>query len=754
MKKSLIVLSAFLSGMFWASSFVACSSDVEEKIVEKIVEVPVYADKSTKTGDSLKFEGVDYFVISNTISSGNTSSRAANDETASEMFTTKVNTGDKELDEVIEKFASDVYVRKLLKEIGITDYIEIFDPKQHDGESEEYTVDSSGNIYLQDTFLIISADGKKLATFKQAWDSYRMGKDVFKKNTSAEVVEEFKKLTKHELRTKYEPTKFVIETESGFYGSDLTKKILKEKNYYYDKYFEVPLVRANLVNVNTYYAYKKLDNDTVKAAYAYSESYEDTDTNKGDFSKYEYRLLKTTAGKLFYTIYKYEYKRGGYRLEVYARGNGMDAKDATTNANDRSNVCNIYAGCVNNSGKMDNVFQIFSELYGNKLAEYGETAKKVSICIKSSDYDANKSFLEQPVTVKGDVSQANSTLGEAVKTYLSDYIRFDTEMKKWNGQDIPASIKARALFQKGADHNKKYLDTKFVFDETASTGKDYPIFKEVNDKFDENDVNKNDFSAFVPENVKLYVDAFKSVSNGEYTEEPEDFEGNFLGGSIAKEDFEAGSSVDFSTLSFKDFPAGSLAIRNGDSSDNYTYKPIASFDEYKTYRNEGGTSTLYLHVTDFVSGNAYKIGGAIAWAKSEAKLKIEFNKIDNEYTDSVEKFIFGGASYGSTTVPKVGSIVNSNSIHSYLKIHASGAGKVSAHVSKYLGGSDNDTPFVALVDSSGKVLAVEIISGTELSRIEKTIEATISSEQDVFLIFRKSTVVGTLDVFNMKFIAD
>ncbi|MBQ9206510.1 MAG: chitobiase/beta-hexosaminidase C-terminal domain-containing protein [Treponema sp.] len=100
-------------------------------------EVTVYKDSENAVGSEITIDGTKYYVISNQLSSTKNASRAAveTESAESEDVTGLVDTGDEETDMAIEKFASNVYVRKFLAEVGITKYIQVWNPAQKEKDS-------------------------------------------------------------------------------------------------------------------------------------------------------------------------------------------------------------------------------------------------------------------------------------------------------------------------------------------------------------------------------------------------------------------------------------------------------------------------------------------------------------------------------------------------------------------------------------------------------------------------------------------
>ncbi|MCR4821467.1 MAG: hypothetical protein K5873_01175, partial [Treponema sp.] len=223
------------------------------------------------------------------------------------------------------------------------------------------------------------------------------------------------------------------------------------------------------------------------------------------------------------------------------------------------------------------------------------------------------------------------------------------------------------------------------------------------------------------------------------------------------ENLTADTASDFTALTFESFPAGSISYRTGDDtvSSPYVYTPASTFDSLKNSGSEKFFITKDISV---------KIGGAVIYSNGDGKIPVFFKKSNSVIIDAVTGISFGGSSLStnktsdaSTWVKGDAESIDVANLVNYAKIHASGAGTVTASVKlpKILD-SDNSTEMTnidtsaaaILFDKLGNILTYKSFK-TFNSQSVVDFSTSVNEEMDVYLAFLKNgaepvvTVSGT-----------
>ncbi|MBQ0051746.1 MAG: hypothetical protein KBT11_06750 [Treponema sp.] len=486
--------------------------DGKEKTIDVTISVAWNPDDSNQyvTGQLVKLDGVDYIVISNNVKVN--AARSADDGDNSNGETEP--TGDEALDLIIEKFASDVFVRKLLKEFDITSYVELMKKPAVDKDwNSEIAIqpNSAGEAYYADKFIIAKEDGTQIAEFDQTWDSsalmdylvdtndeytakYAAG--LTKDSLKTEKAAAFAKITELDLRTVFNPTRFRVFSSKGFENGDLTKKFSRQKVYKYDKNGEVALTKANIKNVNDSLDYQKID-ETTKNSYVYKEFYDSE-----EYSRTDYTLARPTGAE-FYSLQSYDYSDSYKRYTVRAAGDGK--LNGSTDPDERLNQIDLYFNktetkfldfYATKSNKADNNYKRYQISLGNIDATKPLIYQKVSVYQKDSQ--SGKS-----VELYKDENSTKYTLIEAVQLEgIKDYIHLSQEVVVVNGLKVPAEISVKSNFSATADFKGEYLNVTLVPVEAGESIIYVPKTDTLNGKS-------------VPTFVKAYSAAFKTAGKSE-----------------------------------------------------------------------------------------------------------------------------------------------------------------------------------------------------------------------------------------------
>lgn len=430
-----------------------------------------------------------------------------------------------------------------MKEVGITKYIQLYNAGKR---SEIYIYSNNTNAYLKDTFFIMDENGNKLAEFTQRFASdqfikyYRTYKKASVTATSNAEMGEYmyKNFTADELREKYEPSQFDVTTYK-----DGVKNYSISKIYNYDKNGEVATTKANLNHVN-YYRHPT----SVKSKIYYPYCYKYYDEEEKPYDRVDY-TLGNTDGSQNYSIKNYRYT-SSVETRVGVQATGTAASD--TGSTNRANSIDLYFNKTSNFMEIEaNLKDSSTSSYGtDKITKTGETSKRIQVSLNTLDSET-KTLLEQKVTVNAnvngtEVTETDYTLGDAISTYLSDYIQFSkktdgtidtTDIKVSNGTTytVPKKIYARANFPSTytevAGHDFLNVELvpvaagedsfKYVGIYDSTTGSDGETT--YSDAFDECVANETPMteSSYVPSFATLYADNITSVAAGTYTDKKE-----------------------------------------------------------------------------------------------------------------------------------------------------------------------------------------------------------------------------------------
>lgn len=407
---------------------------ISEKTVTEYVTVGTEA-QNAKVGATYKIGDATYYVISNQLSSASSKASRAVESTEEDTGEVIIDTGDSDTDAVIEKFASDVYVRKFLAEVGITQYIQLWNP--NDAASDKKT-GTNGDASLKDTFYIGDKDGNKIATFSQSWIASRLIKNLAERGISgytdatdqAAYNTKFNALSNTTLRTDYMPSNFSVIT----FPETLSDKQSIEKIYNYDKNGEIAQVKAYLNNILYNKEYQTVTYNSESKDWA-SYRYQEYPTRDGsgslanaEYQQYNFVLLFNNSNFYYLTNEDYDNDYKSRRIKV--RTVGTNPKSDTSSSNRQNQLTITFNGYTNSDQTSKRYLTIQSELKGTAT---GVTYSQYNIYLDTIDYD--KSLLEQTVDVKKressggtqtalykDDASTKYTLSEAVEAYFSDYI--------------------------------------------------------------------------------------------------------------------------------------------------------------------------------------------------------------------------------------------------------------------------------------------------------------------------------------------
>lgn len=525
--------------------------------------VTVYKDTENAVGSEIKIDGKTYYVISNTLSSTKNASRAAAvDETeitdgeTAEDVTGLVDTGDEDTDIAIEKFASDVYVRKFLAEVGITKYIQVWSPSENTKKANASS--SNGMVEFYDKFPIYAADKTtKIAEFQQYFVARYLIESLHDRGvegyeddkygssgTNDDKNDAFNKISEADLRSLYEPSKFRIVT----YPADISSKVGITKRYGYDENGEVALTKKNLEQTDINKDYQKVTTATkTKDANSYTYTF---DTAGG----YRYNLSYATDSdtKQFYTFQNTDdYESGNTkvkrRIHVYSKGDPVNSDFDSGNFQ-----CDVDFK-FGTSGEYDtNTPKITVEVKGNN-------AKTLKYSIESTALAGDGNWLDTVVTVKDANNQGvtitvdgiqkdSYTLKEAFEKILGDYITFSSGTKEVNGHTVPTRIYLKAPYSDGDSYpnaskslNSDFIKVTLVPDESVTTG---VVYKEINR-------TSSDDAENVPAFVNIYSANFKEIIAGTYTTSTPVYSASFF-------------SEDLATAASGDYPNAKIGSAEAD----------------------------------------------------------------------------------------------------------------------------------------------------------------------------------------------
>jgi len=759
------------------------------------------------TGQSVTLDGTTYYVISNNIS-GISSSRSAE-----ESDTTTESTGDDEIDTIIEKYASDVFVRRLLKEIGVTSYVELWNPN-----NEDAAYSGSESVYYGDKFIIVNEDGNKLAIFSQKWSSYDIVNYLISKgdttytsglttsSLNTEKAAAFQEIPVSVLRSTFDPNRFRVTTQSAFYGDDLTKCQSIEKVYNYDVNGEVALTKANVNHANWSKDYQTVGS-SVKNSYVYKEFY-----TSSDYARTDYWLNRSTNGE-FYGLQECDYYDSNQRtFKVNGRGSGeLDGNILTDDRN-----LSVSLAFNKTESRALELSVILDEASEGDYKKY---------YLSTGALDTSKTLYEQEVTVYKQLeeggtktqlyadssSETKYTLMGALTSLdlFTPYIRVnEAEYETVNGMAVPASIQLKAPFKSTADFKGEYLVVTLVPDTSVTdaisykvanasetiNGESVPTFvKAYSDTFTTagSSDTAHSFAAYEPFSSTVdgvettYTSKAECEANTRYvcpncgtsyateaerddcdhqsgcpgytvtcpicgTEYDTDEEcaacahqtgcPGYTVSHFSGENLTADTVGDFTDLTFESFPEDSIVVRSGESG-SYTYTPVSTFEEFSDLFDADDSNSY----SPMLAVGSYSVGGAVFYAggSNPGKVKLSFKWVkdeDGNHTgslDQVTKILLNGTSISG--VESTDTMLDVADLQSYVKIHASGAGTVTASV-KAPGSLTTDdattSSAVVLFDKMGTVLLYQNLTGINSNEI-KDISIDVTEEKDVYLAFIK-----------------
>ena len=525
-KKVLTLVSA----LFMATAFMACSngSDDSPSTEKQNPQIPnnpgVQSTDTTKeqlasatAGQQIQIGGEKFYVIANHLSSGTTNNVSAIVGRSAVSSRAGISTGDSNVDLLIEKFASDVYVRRSLEEAGITNYVQAMPANLDTAISISGADLKNSTTEVRDIFYILNAESQTIATFQQRFLADDLISNLVERKVSGyenldisgdksvmqkKFVEDFV-LTDGKtdfnkiaiLHKKYNPNRFDVWTTPENIGGSLSDKTAIRKTYKYDKNGEVAITKENLKKVKTNKDYQKVTTigGTEKTANSYVYACEDNDDSKA----YEYIL---DGNGEYYSFKNTDSTAYGTERKFAVEAKGTAPFGDSTGSNKNSNSDNYRNRVQLNfeNSYIRNYFSITVETTGNADG-VNKSKKTLSSSWRQGDSTV---FTNLPVTFNDGSETKNITLAEAVYE-LSNNIRFSEETTTLNGYTVPAKIYVRATYPDSFT-NCAFLKDLDFFDVTLvpDTSKTEGIFyKEINRTGDDDEKN-------IPEFVNKYKEAF------------------------------------------------------------------------------------------------------------------------------------------------------------------------------------------------------------------------------------------------------
>lgn len=585
-----------VSALFMATAFMACS-DVSDDSPSSEMQKPQTQthpdEQSTDTtkaqlasatpGQQIQIGGEKFYVIANHLSSGTTNNVSAIVGRSAVSSRAGIDTGDSNVDLLIEKFASDVYVRRSLEEAGITKYVQAMPANLDSAISISGTAQNDKTTTVKDIFYILNAESQTIATFEQRFMSdYLISNLVERKvsgyenldisgdNKNTVTKEEFLKnfvLTDGKidfnkiaiLHKYYNPNRFDVWTTPENIGGSLSDKTAIRKTYKYDKNGEVATTKEYLKKVKTNKDYQKVTTigGTEKIANSYVYSCEDNDDSKTYGytldGNGEYYSFKNTDSTAYGTERKFAVEACGTAPFGDSTGSNKNNNNDDYRNRVQLNFKNSYGG---------NYFSITVETTG-KADGVSKSKKTLSSSWRQGDSTV---FTNLPVTFNDGSETKNITLAEAVYE-LSNNIRFSEETTTLNGYTVPAKIYVRATYPDSFT-NCAFLKDLDFFDITLvpDTSKTEGIFyKEIKRTGDDDEKN-------IPDFVNKYKEAFSKFLLRTYNTKSEVFTATPKKPEVhlEQEEEQDATSVDFRKVTLDDFVLGKNSTLS-ESSPNFYY---------------------------------------------------------------------------------------------------------------------------------------------------------------------------------------
>lgn len=516
MKKTIFTLIAVTTIFIFAS---CNNTDDENSNQTETIDTSSSELASSITGQQIGIEGTSYYVISNQLSDENQSL---------DMFTARnadatrkaVSSGNRNTDILIEKFASDGYVRKFLKEIGIKNYVQVMQTNLEDSISISGAKDGSQDSNIVDTFYFVDKNLHIIATFKQDFKSDMLianlverqieGFETIDKRNHAEmknaflekfafasdgITRDYSKLAA--LHQNYQPSVFEVTTTPEKYNGDLKTRINIQKKYNYDENGEVALTKKNMKESTINKDYKMVidASNTSKMKNSYRYTYNDDDNKKYRFG------LK--GENVFYDFINKENTNGYRQLEIASRGTAPFGDNSVQNVdNNQEHYQQQIKFTFNTSG------DAFKIEITTKLLNTIDSKKTITI----KTFTNETPITEQIVIVSGinELDGNDISLAQAIAK-LSNNIRFSKETKILNGYTVPSKIYVRATYPDSFTDceflkDLDIFDVTLVPDESKTTGVYYKEIKRTKEDDEEN----------IPSFVQKYSDVFDKVFNRTY----------------------------------------------------------------------------------------------------------------------------------------------------------------------------------------------------------------------------------------------
>lgn len=414
MKKTLKIFSVLAAIALAGFGFISCSSDDESDGGVNY--------SSLKVNDTVPFNGGNYKVVETTISASKSARSAVEPEPLAPENAV---------------LANYTVIKSYIEEIGLTDRIVLNDYKS------KTTSTSNGNQIFEDVYPIIDGNGVQIGNIKTVWQSNKLGKWLVS-NGIIENENAFQNLNFETIRNTYRPDRYVVQTSKGFYGTDASKAKRYEVFYVRNDDGSVDNTKIQSYIDNQGYYFKAGATDATRSYKI--EKVEATDSNP-EYVKYDLCNTGTGDGG-FYTLISEE-----NFLRVMANGVG---DNNTNKSGDYQNTFTIRE----RDGKIEiqGVLQYKDETGATqKVSIWLQSVDETTVLDLTANYRGNTKKNDDNSTK---VSITATTLENALKTYLYEYVKFE-------GTGEAQTIKIRAPFPENSVVNKTFTVVELKIDENG-----------------------------------------------------------------------------------------------------------------------------------------------------------------------------------------------------------------------------------------------------------------------------------------------
>ena len=458
--KKLLLLTAVLG-----ATLISCNNtgDSDELALTKetpTTEVLPTDVSALKVGAKVSYGGAKYLVTKNTLPTVS-ANRAVleNIESSSREAISEENESAEEIAknvEYINRYLTNDFRAKLLKqEFDLTEYIELFPV----GTRKE--TGNNGLASLNDNYLLLNAEGKKIAKFRQKWQSNSFSNFYFGVRGETEETEKFNSLTEEELR-EYDP----LYVDLYYYPKDLKdwKQIEFRYNYYVDS----------------------------------------TDSSSEHYKKVNYESLNSRKDYFDFTYNSAGKERAVYRVDVMQNG----AKqywllEAVASGGYTALMTSDYGFTLilNGEGKVGGTTK--TSVYSNNLRSQYFSYTPIDVSSKEGDVKSICSVPNEGGTYTTDFSgevEITKSDNTKVKVPVSeignncDIMSVSTEKTTVNATEVPASMTYHAHYAKNKDGT---YPTKDKYTKVTC----YPVYDEANSRI---------IYKVTEKSIEDYINAYKA----------------------------------------------------------------------------------------------------------------------------------------------------------------------------------------------------------------------------------------------------